>query len=236
MPRKLLLLAAATGLALVPPQLVSADLSQSEAQEAVEEAIQEALEPILEEIIEILLIVVHTAEQLPDDPTKLQLADINRVIGTAQRTYLRLERLARSLKDLYPAEPEILSLEAALEHALLRHEDRQDRILEAMELAATIAEQRPEIDARLAALRALNLSPAGNLAAGQIGNEATLQVASSIEMLTRLTAELGQLEADQRAQEDWSRIQANSWMEEHYNNGFWTGSRTWAPVTFQRDF
>ena len=31
MPRKLLLLAAATGLALVPPQPVSADLSQSEA-------------------------------------------------------------------------------------------------------------------------------------------------------------------------------------------------------------
>ena len=147
MPRKLLLLAAATGLALVPPQLVSADLSQSEAQEAVEEAIQEALEPILEEIMEILLIVVQTAEQLPDDPTKLQLADINRVLGTAQRTYLRLEHLAQSLEDLYPAKPEILSLEAALEHALLRHGDRQDRILEAMELAATIAEQRPEIDA-----------------------------------------------------------------------------------------
>jgi len=226
----------ALGLAILPLNNSRADLSQSEAQEAVEEAIQEALEPILEQIIEILLVVVQAAEQLPDDPTRLQLADLNRVIGTAQRTYLRLERLAQSLEELYPDEPDILSLAAALEHAALRHEDRQDRILEAMELAATIAEQRPEIDARLDALRALNLSPAGNLAVGQIGNEATLQVASSIEMLLRLTAELGQLEADQRAQEDWSRIQANGWMEEHYKNGFWTGPRTWAPVTFRRDF
>jgi hypothetical protein len=55
-------------------------------------------------------------------------------------------------------------------------------------------------------------------------------------MLTRLTAELGQLEADQRAQEDWSRIQANSWMQEHYRGGFWTGTRTWTPTTFRRHF
>ena len=236
MPRKLLLLAAATGLALVPPQPVSADLSQGEAEEAFEDAIKDALEPILDSIIEILLVIIATAEELPDDPTQLQLADLNRIIGTAQRTYLRLERLAGSLEDLYPDEPDILSLAAALEHAVLRHQDRQDRILEAMELAATITEQRPEIDARLTALRALNLSPAGNLAADQIGNEATLQIASSVEMLTRLTAELGQLEADQRAQEDWSRIQANSWMQEHYRGGFWTGTKTWTPATFHRNF
>jgi hypothetical protein len=236
MRRKLLLLTTAASLALLPPQPASADLSQGEAEEAFEDAITDALEPILDNIIDILLVIIETAQELPEDSSQLQLADLNRIIGTAQRTYLRLERLARSLEDLYPDEPDIVSLAAALEHAVLRHEDRQDRILEAMELAATITEQRPEIDARLTALRALNLSPAGNLATQQIGNEATLQVASSVEMLTRLTAELGQLEADQRAQEDWSRIQANSWMEEHYRGGFWTGTRTWTPTTFRRNF
>jgi P-type conjugative transfer protein TrbJ len=234
MRRKLLLLTIAAGLALHSP--ARADLSQGEAEEAFEDAIQDALKPILTDIIAILQVIIQTAGTLPEDPTQLQLADLNQIVGAAQRTYLRLERLGQSLQQLYPDQPDIRSLAAALQHAALRHADRQDRILEAMELAATIAEQRTAIDARIAALRALNLSPAGNLAAGQIGNEAVLQVASSIEMLTRLTAELGQLEADQRAQEDWARIQANSWMKEHYKGGFWTGTRTWTPGTFRRNF
>jgi P-type conjugative transfer protein TrbJ len=236
MDRKLLLLTAAAGLALLPLQPASADISQSEAEAAFEGAIKDALDPVLGNIIEILLVIIQAAGELPEDPSEAQLRQLAELLGVADRTYLRLDSLRPALDELYPDEPEITTADGAIEHARLRHEDRQGRILEAMELAATIAGQRADIDARLAALTALNRSPAGNLAAGQIGNEAALQAAASVEMLTRLTAELGQLEADQRAQEDWSRLQSNTWMQEHYRGGFWTGTRTWTPGTFRRSF
>lgn len=189
----------------------------------------------LGDILEILERMIELIDTLPEDPTGGILTQLRDLVGQAQRSYLELSKLERALQDLYP-EAVFATVDAIMEHIKRRQEDREDRVREAMRLAAQVMEQRALVDARILALTALNRSPVGILAGIQLNTEATLQVASSLETLTRLTAELGQLEADQRLMEDWQRQKAAEWSREHYPGGYWTGPRTWQPDIMQRNF
>lgn len=190
----------------------------------------------LGDIIALLEQFLEVARSLPGAESDAQLARLLAIIGEAERSYLRLQSLERSLDTLYPDRPDAVAPDPALEAAREHMLDRKARVDEAMTLAATVAQQRAAADLQLAALHAANLSPASIVAALQIGNEFLHQLNASVETLTEVQMELGQVDADQHAMEDWSRQQSNAWVRAHNPGGFWEGDRRWQPQYAHRAF
>jgi hypothetical protein len=102
------------------------------------------------------------------------------------------------------------------------------------EAAAVITDQQAATE-RLDGFALRNQEPLESLAGVmKLGNQIGIETAGSIKELTTLTAEAAQLEADQRAQEDWQRRQQDAWLRNHYGTtGYWTGLRSWQPETMR---
>lgn len=150
------------------------------------------------------------------------------IYGSAIRSYLATGQ--QVWNELFPDEPDYLTVDEATRYADERLEDRKSRVEEAMGVASLIVQQQPVNQLKMAALQAANVSPVSLFAAIQIGNEMEAEGVLATHKMNGLLAELGQLEADQRLAEDWERVMAAEWIEAHYeDNAYWAGERTWEP-------
>lgn len=226
MPPRQRLLAGSVGAALLLATAVpaQADLTDGEIRQAIQDAVEEIFAPIIEAII-------TPVADLPVGLAREQLGRLLALIGLAPRSYLPD---GADLDELFPDDPMIYAPDEASFHAEERSTDRKQRVEEAMGVAAGVTAAIPAERAQLVALDGLNQSPASIFAGIQIGNAIGLSAAEALQAQNALLAELGQLEADQRAQEDWSRRQYDHWARHHYGaSGYWQGARAWRPETMR---
>lgn len=160
-----------------------------------------------------------------------QLLALLGIVGQAENSYLGPG--GPDLEVLYPSSPRIGSPNDGLGYGRLRHQDRQARVTEAMDLAATMMAQLPVDALELKALQAANLSPVSVVAALQVGNEINLRTAEALHRQNGILAELGQLEADQRAKEDYDAHAFAAWKRAHYPQGWLSAPATFAPENYQ---
>lgn len=137
---------------------------------------------------------------------------------------------------LYPSSPRIGSPNDGLDYGSLRYEDRQARVTEAMDVAAEVMTQLPFNALELKTLQAANLSPVSVVAALQVGNEINLRTVETLHQQNGILAELGQLEADQRAKEDYDAFAFNAWKRAHYPQGWLGATTTFAPESYQLQY
>jgi P-type conjugative transfer protein TrbJ len=194
----------------------------------ITDAIRHALEHFIEQVI-------TKADNLPAGLLQAELDRIMAAIGGTQNGYLG--PAGANLDALFPDQPEIDAPDDASQHDAARLEDRKARVAEAMTVASGITQEIPANERQLDTLQALNASPAGIFATLQVGNEIALSTATSLQKQNALLAELGQIDADQHAQEDWARRQQDQWDRNHYGaSGFWSGARSWTPETIPGDW
>jgi P-type conjugative transfer protein TrbJ len=201
-----------------------ADLSMGD----ITDAIRHALEHFIEQVI-------TKADNLPASLLQAELDRIMAAIGGTESSYLGPD--GAELDALFPDQPEIDAPDEASQRDTARLEDRKARVAEAMRVASGITQEIPTNERQLDTLQALNTSPAGIFASLQVGNEIALSTATSLQKQNALLAELGQIDADQHAQEDWARRQQDQWDRHHYGtSGFWSGARSWTPETIPEDW
>lgn len=222
------MIAGATAMALVlNGQHARADITDGQ----MEDVLEEALEPLVEAVeglFEMIEFIITTGE-MPPMVVNRHLNEILALFGVSRRSYIP-NGSRGVLDDLHPDDPEWVTIGDAKWYIEERLEDRKERVNEAMDVAATITRQVPDTTAQLEVLSAANKVPVGTTATLQVGNEIALESAGALNKMNGLLAELGQLEADQRTQEDWQRVMSFNWAEYHYRDtAFWTGSRSWAP-------
>lgn len=199
------LLAGAAGLALLPAPAQASDLGD------IVDALTEAYDGDLTSLI-------------------YQLAAFFGIYGQAPNSYLGPS--GADLDVMFPDDPDYVTVGDAKWYAAERLADRKGRVDEAMRVASTIITQQPFDSAENSTLVAANVSPVSLFAAIQLGNEGEFANGRQLMKMNGLLAELGQLEADQRAAEDWERVMAYKWAKYHYqDSAFWTGERTWRPET-----
>lgn len=137
---------------------------------------------------------------------------------------------------LYPSSPRIGSPNDGLDYGSLRYEDRQARVTEAMDVAAEVMTQLPAHALKLKTLQAANRGPESVVAALQVGNEVALRTAEALHQQNSLLAELGQLEADQRAKEDYDAFAFAAWKRAHYPQGWLEAPTTVAPESYRLQY
>lgn len=227
MRKKLLATVAVAALLFGGMRPAHAQLSQGELTEALPGGIAQGMTDFFNapligglSLAAILLLIITTLEDwagilAPDD----RLAPTEPLIGSAPHSYVLPGGVAGAIPELYPPEMPLYSPLAALEHVDLQNIDRQERAIEAMDLTGEVMLRRPEVTAQLAALQAKNrgeMGVMGVLWGIQVGNEATIKVAESLEENTRVVAEAAQLEADQRLMERWKAQYYTMWSARHH--------------------
>jgi hypothetical protein len=154
------------------------------------------------------------------------------VIGSADNSYLRPD--GADLGVLYP-EDGPRTIDDGQEYAEQRRQDRLLRVDEAMRVASTIAAGLPATAERLDALDALNHSPASILGAAQLGAKAGLETARAVNQLAGVVAELGQLQADEAARQEWVARESQRTSMERIGP-LWTGERRFSTEFIPLDF
>lgn len=214
--RRRLLAAAAAGTLVLALSPAKADISDA--------VFEEGIDAIVESLLE--------AADLPAWVS--QLLALLGIIGGAENSYLGPG--GADLGVLYPTTPPLGSPEEGIEYGTLRYEDRQARVTEAMDLTSTVMQQLPFNAAELKILQAANLSPLSVVAALQIGNEVNIRTAEALNKQNSILAELGQLEADQRAKEDYDAYALNTWKQEHYGEGWLGAATSFAPESYRLSY
>jgi hypothetical protein len=175
-----------------------------------------------------LVPVIGTIAPMPGTLDGGVLEATQEPIGQAEGSYLTSTGLGR-FERLFPDNPTLFAPDDATDHAIARHLDRKARVNEAMDEAAAVIADQEAATERLDGFVLRNQEPLESLAGIlKLSNQIGIETAGSIKELTALTAEAAQLEADQRAQEDWQRRQQDAWLRNRYgSNGYWTGERSW---------
>jgi hypothetical protein len=178
--------------------------------------------------------VIETILGMPDTLDGGTLETTQKPIGESDNSYLTTTGIGR-FDRLFPDNPTLFTPDDATAYAIARNLDRKARVNEAMDEAAAIIMDQETATERLDGFALRNQEPLESLAGVmKLGNQIGIETAGSIKELTTLTAEAAQLEADQRAQEDWQRRQQDAWLRNHYGTtGYWTGLRSWQPETMK---
>lgn len=217
MPR-LLAAAAVLGLISAPPAHAGLSDLEDAIVDGVVDGFKEAWDTWLESIKD-WLFRPQVNMPMPGE----EIHGIAGVIGHGDNSYLGPD--GPDLAVLYPPEPDLRTVDDGEAYLLQREQDRRARVEEAMQTAATITTALPEAAARLEVLTALNRSPVSILGAAQLGAEASLEVARALHAQNGLIAELGQLQADEAAKQDWDRRAYDAWWSAHNPDGQWQGTR-----------
>jgi len=230
--RRILLASAAVAAVLLAPSPAHADLTKGD--------LKDVFEDMLEGIMAILEIIILAEEQtasVPQSPERL--GPTEPIIGRSQYSYVVPGGLRAALPTLFPEQFQTYSPLEGVEYSTLRNLDRQDRAAEAMDLTGEVMARRAEVTTTLTGLQIMNRQPAealGNLGAQQVGNEATLALAASVEELTRVSAEAAQVEADQRVAEQYGHFHFNQWKAEHAPEGWLGGATSVAPESYRLQY
>jgi hypothetical protein len=178
--------------------------------------------------------VIEAIVGMPDTLDGSVLETTQEPIGEGGNSYLTSTGIGR-FDRLFPDDPTRFTSDDATAYAIARNLDRKARVNEAMDEAAAVIADQEAATERLDGFALRNEEPLESLAGTlKLGNQIGIETAGSIKELTALTAEAAQLEADQRAQEDWQRRQQDAWLRNHYGaTGYWTGERSWQPETMK---
>lgn len=177
--------------------------------------------------------VLEMIVPLPDTMDGAVIQETLGEVGTAATSYLGGASPESILARLFPEVLAIRSMDEASAWAAMRHTDRQARVAEAMSVTQAVIDDVAAASLRADAYRLRNELPFESVAGvGKLGNVINLEVSGTLKQLAEVTAESAQLEADERAREDWQRQQGDLWEREHYGDaGFWAGERSWVPET-----